>query len=83
MEKVNIIYRLVHSTVWSLLNIIWRVKVYYHGNKHKQGSVIVAANHVRLADPLIIDFCIKKPVYFIAKKGFFDMSISTIRGTIQ
>jgi 1-acyl-sn-glycerol-3-phosphate acyltransferase len=54
------------------------IQVYFslerNGRKNipKKGPVILASNHRSFLDPFVIGCCLRRPVYFVAKKELFE-----------
>jgi 1-acyl-sn-glycerol-3-phosphate acyltransferase len=54
------------------------IRVYFslertgRANIPRKGPLILAANHRSFLDPFIIGCCLRRPVYFVAKKELFD-----------
>jgi 1-acyl-sn-glycerol-3-phosphate acyltransferase len=44
-------------------------------NMPDSGPLIIAANHRSFLDPFVIGTCIRRPIYFVAKKELFDHKI--------
>jgi 1-acyl-sn-glycerol-3-phosphate acyltransferase len=40
------------------------------------GAVILAANHRSFLDPFVIGICLKRPIYFVAKKELFEKRLT-------
>jgi 1-acyl-sn-glycerol-3-phosphate acyltransferase len=56
---------LMRFLVWILIHTIYRVRTSGMDNIPDEGSVILAANHVSFADPLIIGGIVRRPVRFV------------------
>src|SRR4051812_49937548 len=47
------------------------------GREHvPDGAVILASNHRSFLDPFIVGICLKRPIYFVAKKELFDRRLT-------
>ncbi|MGI9094732.1 MAG: lysophospholipid acyltransferase family protein [Thermoleophilaceae bacterium] len=40
-----------------------------------QGAVILASNHRSFLDPFVIGCCLRRPIYFVAKKELFHIRL--------
>ncbi|MEJ8569190.1 MFS transporter [Elongatibacter sediminis] len=56
---------LVRFLVWMLIHTIYRVRMTGEEHIPERGPIIVAANHVSFADPLILGGMIRRPVNFV------------------
>ncbi|HAX61922.1 MAG TPA: 1-acyl-sn-glycerol-3-phosphate acyltransferase [Elusimicrobia bacterium] len=58
-----------------IFNTVYRRKIIGLENLPKSGSYILAANHKSYADPPLVGSCIKKKIYYIAKKELFRVPV--------
>jgi 1-acyl-sn-glycerol-3-phosphate acyltransferase len=56
-----------------LFKIFWRMRIIGRDNVPMQGAVILAANHVSLADPPILGSAFPRPINFMAKQELFEI----------
>ncbi len=46
------------------------------GREHiPEGGVILASNHRSFLDPFVIGLCLRRPIYFVAKRELFDNAL--------
>ncbi len=66
---------LMRFLVWILIHTIYRVHAKDLDRIPEAGAVIVAANHVSFADPLIIAGMVRRPVNFVMYYKFYEIPI--------
>lgn len=54
---------------------IWRCSIVGHENIPQSGGVIIAPNHCSFADPPLVASCMRRPLFFMAKKELFDVPV--------
>jgi len=54
---------------------VWRLKISGLENIPQKTAAIIASNHLSLADPPLVGCCIKRKIYFMAKKELFDIPV--------
>jgi 1-acyl-sn-glycerol-3-phosphate acyltransferase len=59
----------------AIFKIFWRLKVSGLENIPSKGGVIIASNHLSLADPPLIGASLPKPIFYMAKKELFEIPI--------
>jgi len=69
------IYWLGWFFFYVVFSILYRREVSGLENLPAEGSYILAANHLSYADPPLVGTCLKKQIYFIAKKELFDIPV--------
>ncbi len=66
---------------WSLRSILKpAIHVYFRlhrtGREHiPDGPLLLAANHRSFLDPFVIGCCLRRPIYFVAKRELFDIRL--------
>lgn len=66
------VYWLARLILTPALHAYFSLEKTGHRNVPKKGPVILAANHRSFLDPFIVGMCIRRPVYFVAKKELFE-----------
>jgi 1-acyl-sn-glycerol-3-phosphate acyltransferase len=66
------VYWAVRAVLQPALLIYFRITREGRGHIPTSGPVILAANHRSFLDPFIIALCLRRPVYFVAKRELFD-----------
>ena len=65
------VYWTVRALAQPALQVYFRTRRI--GRRHiPAGKVILAANHRSFLDPFIIGTCVRRPIYFVAKREIFD-----------
>src|SRR3954454_6590977 len=67
-----IVYWTVRAVLQPLLQIYFRMSRIGREHVPKDGPVILAANHRSFLDPFIVGICVRRPVYFVAKRELFQ-----------
>jgi glycerol-3-phosphate dehydrogenase (NAD(P)+) len=66
------IFWTVRAVVGFAIQIYFSVERGGRTNIPKKGPVILASNHRSFLDPFVIGCCVRRPVYFVAKKELFE-----------
>src|SRR4051812_12070858 len=67
-----VVYWIVRAILQPLLQGYFRMSRIGREHVPKEGPVILAANHRSFLDPFIVGICVRRPVYFVAKRELFD-----------
>src|SRR4051812_22137645 len=67
-----VVYWVVRAVLQPLLMGYFRMTRVGREHVPKEGPVILAANHRSFLDPFIVGICVRRPVYFVAKRELFD-----------
>ena len=69
MNKV--VYWTIRAFLQPALLLYFRIR--RTGREHiPAGKVILAANHRSFLDPFVIGLCVRRPIYFVAKREIFE-----------
>ena len=72
------IYYTVRAICWLILQIFWKIEVVGIENVPKEGSLILASNHVSYLDPIVLATTMKRKICFITKKEAFNNIFGSI-----
>lgn len=67
----NIFYLVFKNLFYSAFRVIWRMKVTGRENIPGSGGVIIASNHITLADPPVVGSAVGRILFFLAKEELF------------
>ena len=67
-----VVYWLVRAILQPALQLYFRMGRTGREHVPSEGGVILAANHRSFLDPFVIGCCVRRPVYFVAKRELFD-----------
>src|SRR4051794_9239606 len=66
-----IVYWVVRAVLQPFLQVYFRMSRVGREHVPTDGPVILAANHRSFLDPFIVGICVRRPVYFVAKRELF------------
>jgi glycerol-3-phosphate dehydrogenase (NAD(P)+) len=66
------VYWLVRAILQPAIMLWFRLGRFGREHVPSEGGVILAANHKSFLDPFVIGCCVRRPVYFVAKRELFD-----------
>ena len=69
-------YKIVRPIALVLIKILFHPKVKGLENIPKTGRIVLAGNHTRFLDPVMLVGIVKRPIHFLAKKELFDGGLS-------
>jgi glycerol-3-phosphate dehydrogenase (NAD(P)+) len=67
-----IVYWLTRAILQPAMQVFFRMSRMGREHVPATGPVILAANHRSFLDPFVIGVCLRRPVYFVAKRELFD-----------
>ena len=73
---MNWFYDVGRALIWLLLFLLTRFQVRGRENVPAQGPLLIAANHLNLADPPVLSVSISRKVMFMAKEELFRSRLS-------
>lgn len=69
-------YKVVKPIASFLIRLLFHPKVVGLENIPKSGRIVLAGNHTRFLDPVMLVGIVKRPIHFLAKKELFDGCLS-------
>jgi len=69
------LYRFVWRVLRGLARVLWGLEVCGEENVPLKGGVILASNHLSLADPPIVGAAAPRTLYYMAKRELFDIPL--------
>src|SRR5438309_124600 len=69
---IPVVYWIARLFIEPFILIFWRLSRTGREHVPKKGPLILAANHRSFLDPFIVGICVRRPVYFVAKRELFE-----------
>ena len=69
-------YKVLRPIVLFLVKLLFHPKVKGLENIPKDGRIVLAGNHTKFLDPVMLVGVVKRPIHFLAKKELFDGFLS-------
>ncbi len=67
----KVVYWVTRAVLQPAIHVYFRLR--RTGRRHiPDGAVILASNHRSFLDPFVIGCCLRRPIYFVAKKELFE-----------
>src|SRR3954451_21639642 len=66
------VYWIVRAILQPAITLWFRLGRFGREHVPSEGGVILAANHKSFLDPFVIGCCVRRPVYFVAKRELFE-----------
>ena len=66
------VYWLTRVVLQPAIHLWFRLSRTGHEHIPRRGGVLLAANHRSFLDPFVIGCCVRRPIYFVAKRELFD-----------
>ena len=67
-----LVYWITRAILQPFIQLYFRVSRYGREHIPREGGVILAANHKSFLDPFVIGICLRRPIYFVAKRELFQ-----------
>lgn len=67
--------RLVRRVILGLFFLLTRIRLRHIERVPQEGGVLVVANHLHNADPILLNAAYPRPIHFMAKKEAFDVPV--------
>ena len=64
-------YRFIRGVAWFVLRLAFRIKVTGVENIPNEGAFLLCGNHISALDAPILATCVRRQLYFMAKKELF------------
>ena len=72
---LQIFLKLARPVVWGFARLYFRIR--FHGVEHvpRTGPLLLLANHVSYADPVLVTIPIRRPIHYLAWKRLFHVPL--------
>lgn len=67
--------KIIEKIIKTVVSLIFRVERVGEGNLPEDGACVACINHISMFDPIVVSYCVNRPIRFIGKEELFKIPV--------